>query len=265
MGVAIDTVALDVHNTATSAVGLTAAVAASGDSLSVRNFTGGAAAYLQNVYLQGASAPRRFRLLSARLHDNVTGISFDALESPTEFLLPPEIDQPLYAGDTLVAQMDAAASSDTVAALLNYYTDLPGISANLYTWAQLKGRVIDFKPVEVDVTSSATIGQWSDTLLTTTENQLKADYEYAVLGVEGTAAFCAVGVKGAATGNLRVCAPGSSPTLRLTDYFVYMSQENGIPFIPVFSANDRTAFYVSVLANTASAADNVFLILARLG
>lgn len=265
MGLAIDTIALDVHNAATSAVGLTNATAAPGDSLAVRNFGQNDAAYLQNVYLQGASAPRRFRLLSARLHDNVTGISFDALESPTEYLIPPELDQPLYSGDTLVAQMDAAASSDTVGALLVSYTNLPGISASLMTWPQVKSRMIDFKPVEVDVTSSATIGQWSDTLITNTENQLKADYEYAVLGIEGTAAFCAVGVKGSATGNLRVCAPGASPTIRLTDYFVYMSQENGIPFIPVFAANDRTAFYVSVLANTASASDNVFLILARLG
>ena len=265
MGLAIDTVALDVHNTATSAVGLTNATTAPGDSLTVRNFGQSAAAYLQNVYLQGASAPRRFRLLSARLHDNVTGVSFQALESPTTFLIPPELDQPLYAADTLVAQMDAAASSDTVAALLNYYTDLPGIAANLFTWPQIKGRMIDFKPIEVDVTSNATIGQWSDTLITTTENQLKAGYEYAVLGVEGSAAFCAVGIKGACTGNLRICAPGASPTIRLTDYFVYMSQENNLPFIPVFNADDRFALYVSVLANVASTADNVYLILARLG
>lgn len=264
MGVAVDTVALDVHNAATSAIGLTNATTASGDSLTVRNFPPANAAFLQNVYLQGASAPRRFRLLSARLHDNVTGVSFQALESPTEFLIPPEIDQPLYPADTLVAQMDAAASSDTVAALLVYYSNLPGIQANLFTWAQIQNRIIDLKPMEVDVTSSATIGAWSDTLLTTTENQLKADYDYAVLGIEGSAAFCAVGVKGSATGNLRVCAPGASPTLKLTDYFVYMSQQNQTPFIPVFNANDRTAFYVSVLANTASATDNVFLVLARL-
>lgn len=265
MGVAIDTVALDVHNTATSAVGLTNATAATGDSLGIRSFKDGASASLENVYLQGASPPRRFRLLSARLHDNVTGVSFQALESPTEFLLPPEVSQPLYSADVLTAQMDAAASSDTVACLFNYYTDLPGITANLYTWSQIKNRIIDLKPVEVDCTSAATIGQWSDTLINTTENQLKADYEYAVLGVVGSAAFCAVGVKGSATGNLRVCAPGSSPTLRLSDYFVYLSESDGRPYIPVFNANDRSAFYVSVLANTASATDNVFLILARLG
>lgn len=265
MGTAIDTVLLDVHNTATTAVGLTAATAATGDSLGVRSFKDNAFARLENVYVQGATPPRRFRLLSPRLHDNVTGVSFQALESPTEFLLPGDVAQPLYSADVLVAQMDAAASSDTVAALFNYYSDLPGIAADLRTWDQIKNRIIDIKPIEVDVTTSATIGQWSDTLITTTENQLKANYEYAVLGVEESAAVLCVGVKGVATGNLRVCAPGASPTLRLTDYFVFMGEKLGTPHIPVFQANDRFATYVSVAANTASVATNVFLILARLG
>lgn len=264
MGVAIDTVLLDVHNTSTNAAGLTNATAATGDSLGVRSFRDSGFAKLENVYLQGSSAPRRVRLLSPRLHDNVTGISFQALESPTEFLLPPDFAQPLYSSDTLVAQMDAAASSDTVAALFNYYSDLPGIQADLRTWDAIKGRIIDIKPVEVDVTSSATIGQWSDTVITTTENQLKANYEYAVLGVEESAVVLCVGIKGVATGNLRVCAPGASPTLRLTDYFVYMSQQFGTPHIPVIQANDRAATFVSVAANTASVSTNVFLIMARL-
>ena len=265
MGLAIDTVALDVHNAATTAVGLTAATAATGDSLQVRSFKDGASATLENVYLQGAAGARRFRLTSPRVHDNVTGISWQAAESPTEFLLPSEAFQPLYSADTLVAQMDAAASSDTVAALFNYYTDAPGLNADLRTWDQIKSRILGVKPVEVDCTSAATIGQWSDTVITTTENQLKANYEYAVLGVVGSAAFCAVGVKGPATSNLRVCAPGASPTLKTSDYFVYMSGITGRPHIPVIQANDRGATYVSVLANTASASDNVFLILAWLG
>lgn len=264
MGVAIDTVLLDVHNTSTNAAALTNATAATGDSLGVRSFKDNAFARLENVYLQGASAPRRVRLLSPRMHDNVTGVQFQALESPTEFLLPGELTQQLYSADVLVAQMDAAASSDTVAALFNYYSDLPGIAADLRTWDQIKGRIIDVKTVEVDVTSSATIGQWSDTLITTTDNQLKANYEYALLGVEESAVCLCVGLKGVCTGNLRVCAPGASPTLRLTDYFKYMGDQTGLPHIPVMQANDRAATYVSVAANTASVATNVFLVMARL-
>lgn len=263
MGVAFDTVALDVHNAATSAIGLTNATVAQGDSLGVRSFKDNARASLENVLLQGSGA-RRFRLTSPRLHDNVTGVSFQAAETPSEFLLSPELSQSLYSADVLVAQMDAAASSDTVAALQVYYSDLPGIDANLATWDQIKSRIIDVKPVEVDLTTSATIGAWSDTVITTTENQLKADYEYALLGFESSAALCAVGIKGPATGNLRVTCPGASPTLRLTDYFAFLSQIDGRPYIPVINANDRAATFISALANTASASADVFAILARL-
>lgn len=262
--VAIDTVLLDVHNTATTAAGLTAATAATGDSLGVRAFKENGRAYLENVYLQGASAPRRVRITSPRLHDTATGVSFQALESPTEFLVAAELQQELYSADTLTVQMDAAASSDTVAGLSIYYTDLPGISADLRTWDQIKGRIICLKPVEVDCTSNATIGQWTDTLITATENQLKANYEYAVLGFEGSAAMAMIGIKGVCTGNLRVCIPGASPTLRLTDYYIFQSQQGNRPYIPVFQANDRAATYVSVAANTASAQDNVFMICAQL-
>lgn len=265
MGLAIDTVLLDVHNAATTVIGLTNATAATGDSLAVRSFKDNAYASLENVFLQGASAPRRVRILSPRLHDNVTGVSFQALESPTEFLVAAELEQRLYSADTLTVQMDAAGSSDTVAGLSVYYSDLPGVNANLYTWDQIKGRIIDLKPVEVDVTTSATIGAWNDVAINTTENQLKANYEYAVLGFETSATLLCMGVKGPATGNLRICIPAASPTLRLTDYFIFQSQQGNRPYIPVFNANDRASTYVSVAANTASVSANVFMILARLG
>lgn len=264
MGLAIDTVLLDVHNAATTAIGLTNATAATGDQLAVRSFDPPAYCKLENVYVQGATPPRRFRLLSPRLHDNVTGISFDALESPTEFLLPGYGIQNLYSADTLVPQMDAAGSSDTVAALFNYYSDLKGVAADLRSWDQIKASIVNIKPIEVDVTTNATIGAWSDTVITTTENQLKADYSYALLGVGESAVVLAVGIKGPATGNMRICAPGASPTLKLSEYFVYMDRQTGTPHIPVFKANDRGATFVSVASNAASVATNVFLILAQL-
>lgn len=264
MGAALDTVLVDVHNTATSAVGLTAATAATGDSLTVRAFKDTGKATLENFYLQG-SGTRRARILSPRLHDNVTGLSWQANESPTEFLMPAGLHQRLYSADTLTLQLDAAASSDTVGAMFNHYTDLGGIDADLRTWDQIKGKIIALKTMEVDCTTSGTIGAWSDTLLTTTENQLKADYEYAVLGIVVSAAVLCAGVKGAFTGNLRICAPGASPTLKLSDYFVYMAAMTGLPHIPVFNANDRAAIYVSTAANTASATTDVILMLAQLG
>lgn len=264
MGLAIDTVLVDVHNATTAALGLTAgSVANSGDSLSVRSFDNPAWASLMGAFLQG-SGTRQLRILSPRLHDNVSGLTWTSAESPAEFLLPPEIGQRLYSVDALTVQMDAAASSDTVAALLVYYKDLEGINADLRTWDQIKGRIINLKIMEVDVTSSATIGAWSDTAITTTDNQLKADYKYAVLGLVTSAAILTMGIKGPSTGNLRVCVPGASATFPLSDYNILMGNRHGVPFIPVFKSNDRANTFISVAANTASVSAKVFAILAQL-
>jgi len=264
MGLAIDTVLVDVHNTATSSVGLTnGTVTNSGDSLSVRSFDAPAWAALDAIWLKG-SGTRQARIISPRFHDNVTGLTFQSAESPAEFLMPPEIGQPLYSVDALTVQLDAAASSDTVAGLSIYYKDLSGIAADLRTWDDIKGRIINLKSVEVDCTASGTIGTWVDTSLTTTENQLKADYQYAVLGFEANAAVMCMGIKGPATGNLRVCVPANTVTFPLTDYFIEMGRRHGRPYIPVFKANDRANTYVSVADNAASTAVKVYMICAQL-
>src|SRR5579872_678789 len=96
MGLAIDTVLLDVHNASTNAAALTAATAANGDSLAVRYFKDGYAC-LTNLFMQGTTPPRQIRITSPRLHDNVTGLTIQPLENPTEFMFPPEWPQPLVA------------------------------------------------------------------------------------------------------------------------------------------------------------------------
>lgn len=264
MGLAFDTILTDVHNAATSAVTLsTATVTNSGDSLSVRSFDAPNWAKLVSFVTQAATA-QQARLISPRLHDNVTGFTFQSLETPAEFLFPPEVAQPLYSVDSLTVQLSAAASSDTIATLGIYYKDLEGIDADLRTWDDIKGNIINYKTVEVAVTSSATIGTWVDTVITTTENQLKADYRYALLGFQPSAALGVVGIKGPATGNLRVCCPGATATYPLTDYFIMLSRKHNLPMIPVFKANDRNNTYVSCAANTASVSANVQMILAQL-
>lgn len=264
MGVCIDSVLVDVHNTSTNAAGLTTAtVTNSGDSLSVRSFNGGYAR-LEGLFIQGTGT-RQVRVTSPRFHDNVTGLTFNDVEMPAEFLFPRDVGQPLYSADTLAVSLDAAASSDTVAVLLNYYSDLEGIAANLMTWEQVKSRIVNLKTIPISVTNSATPGTWTDTVITTTENQLKADYSYAVLGVEANAGMVAVGLKGPSTGNLRICAPGNTNTLDITSYFVELSQRQGTPHIPVFKANDRGNTFVSTASANVSGAGTVTLVCAQLG
>lgn len=264
MGLAMDTVLYDVHNAATTALGLTTATLTnSGDPAQIRSFPDSAFARLVAVDLHG-SGTRQCRVTSPRMHDNVTGLTFQSGEAPTQFLLPAEIGEPMYSVDTLAVSADAAASSDSLVALEVFYSNLPGIDAQLKTWHEIKSRFIRTKVMEVSVTTSATPGTWVDTVITTTENQLKADYEYALLGFEASAAISVMGLKGPATGNLRICCPGSSETLDITSYFIWMSERHGLPMIPVFKANDRGATNISTAAFGASTASNVYAILAQL-
>ncbi len=260
MGLAIDTILGEVTNQTS----LTAVTLASGDSLTVRSFDDPAWAKLLSAFIQGASLPQ-LRVTSPRFHDNVTGLTFQSVDTASEFTLPPETGQPLYSVDTLTASLTSGGANSSTAALLVYYKDLKGISADLRSWADIKSNIVNIKAMEVAVTNSATIGAWTDTVITTTENQLKADYTYALLGFEESAALTCVGLKGPATGNLRVCAPGAGSTVNLTDYFILMGEKHGLPMIPVFKANDRANTYISTAANTASAASNVYAILAQLG
>lgn len=262
---AIDTVLVDLHNATTNAVTLTAATPATGDSLSIRSFAASDWARILGVGIHAAAGPRRARLTSPRLHDTATGISFQSAELPAQFLFPPQAEQDLYSADTLTYNLDAAASADTVGYLAVYYKNLQGTVQDLRSWADIRSRIIAIKPVEVDTTSSATIGQWSDTLLTTTENQLKADYEYALLGFQTSAALLCMGIKGPATSSLRICAPGTSETLDITSYFVELSNRTGLPCIPVIKANDRASTYISTAAPTASVTADVFPVFAQLG
>lgn len=241
-----------------------ALAAAPGDSLSVRNFPAGQYAQIEAL-LYSAGGGQRVRVVSPNLHDNQTGLTFEPAEVPAAFLLAAPFAVNLQANDQLTVQGGIAAAGTIAGGLQVYYSQLPGIQARLHSWGDISGNIRYIKSIEVDLAAIA-VGAWTDTLITATENQLHANKDYAVLGYQVSAAIDVVGVKGSATGNLRVCGPGASSTLDITEYFVYMSEENNIPYIPVFNSDDRFAFYVSAFnhAAVAGAADHVYLILAEL-
>lgn len=260
---AIDTVAF--FSTQGAAAPFPVALAAApGDSLTVRNFPSGQYAQVESL-IYSAGGGQRVRLVSPNLHDNQTGLTFEPAEVPAQFLVAAPFSIGLQANDTLSMYGGIAAAGTIAGALGVYYSQLPGISARLHSWGDISGNIRYIKSVEVDLSAIA-VGAWTDTLITATENQLHANRDYAVLGYQCSAALDVVGFKGSATGNLRVCGPGASSTLDITEYFVYMSEENNIPYIPVFNSDDRFAAYVSAFNHAAvgGGATHVYLILAEL-
>lgn len=259
MGRAMDAVLAQVTNQ----VALTAVTVAPGDTLQVRNFDPPANAYLESIIFKGGQSVT-VRVLSPLFHDAVRGITFISAQAPTQFTLPREAGQKLQPQDVLTLQALSGGANSSAVVLQHYYENVGGASARLVSWADIAGNIANIKPQEIDVAASATIGAWNDTAMTTTENILKANTDYAVLGYVLDVACCALSIKGADTGNLRVAAPGTVLQDTTQDYFIELSEESGRPHIPVINSANAPATFVSVADNAASTAVKVQLILAQL-
>lgn len=263
MGRAIDTV-LAFSTQGAASPFPTALAATSGDSLSIRSFDRSTKSYLESV-IYSAGGAERIRITSPLIHDNVTGLTWEPAEVPAQWILPPELSVQVQPVDTLVVNGGIAAAGTITAGLVIAYENLDGADARLFSWPDLRGLVKYVKPIEVDLSAIA-VGAWTDTPINTTDKQLHADSYYAVLGWNPNALVDIVGVKGSATANLRVCGPGATSSLDITEYFIAVSEKTGRPHIPVFNANDQGAFNVSAAnhAAIAGAAEHVYLILAEL-
>lgn len=178
---------------------------------------------------------------------------------------PRKVGVNMVSGDTLTVQGSIAAAGTIVAGLALYYSNLRGQQARLHSWGDIAGNIKSIKTVEVDLNAVA-VGAWTDTLVNKTEDQLHAHSDYAVLGYEPNTAIDIVGVKGQETGNLRICGPGNTQTLDVSEYFVALSEQQGTPHIPVFNADNKGSFYVSAAHSAAigAGAEHVYLILAEL-
>ena len=259
MGLAIDTIGLHVTNPGATGA---APVLASGDILTVRSFPATSTAKLEQITRQGATSGF-IQVKSTRFHDDVRGIRYTPATTPSRMLLPPDVGQALYSGDTLTVLMAGGTAESDAAALHLYYSTLQGTAARLHMWGDIAGGIANIKPVEVTVKTAA-IGAWATVVLTNTENLLHAGSTYAVLGYVVNAAGCVVGVKGQETGNMRVCGPATTDTDVTSNYFVDASTYHGTPHIPVLKATNRGSIFATLLADAATVTVEVQLILAEL-
>lgn len=260
MGLALDTVLSHVTNQGATAGAVTFAT---GDSGTVRSFTSPATAKLQNVFLKGAGTAE-VNISSPLIYNDVKAIDFKSAQNPATYTLPPDLGQALQSQDTLIVKASSGTADSTVVAYQNYYSDLGGAAAKLYNWGDLSGVIEHLHTVEIDVTASASIGQWNDTVITTTQDDLKANRWHAVLGFIVDVACLCVAFSGTDTSSLRVSGPGSTLTENTSDWFIRQAAHHGTPQIPVFNSANKNTTFVSVADDAASTAVKVQLVCALL-
>lgn len=262
---ALDTIA-SFQTTAAST--LAAGVMATGDPSAIRNFPDQAYARLVGAFYDDVTTPLTWRVRSPLLHDNVRGLEFYPGVAAPSLLFPPQAPQTFEAQDTLTFELSTAASTGkALGALGIYYSQLPGVAARLFSGADIWPLVANVKTVLVSVGSGAnTAGQWYDLVLSTTENLLQANTDYAVLGATLDVTVAALAIKGPDTGNLRCGIPGGTNNPFGAQWFPFVSDAMGLPLIPVINAANVNATYISIISAAATGAASSFaLYLAQLG
>lgn len=257
--IAVDSVWTSVAN---PGAGPTATAPAAGDSLTIRNFSfASSGARIEHAFRRGATAGFA-RIRSPRLHDNATGINWNSGEAGDSLVMPHEVGQPVYPADTLITEISGGAAETDAVSFLTYYDDLPGINAQLKSPGDIVNNIRNLKHFQVAAPAGA--NAWTDTVITTTENQLHADADYAVLGYRASAQAGLVGIKAPETGNLRVCGPANTLGIETADWFMRWARISGRPTIPVFNANNRAGVFVSAIDVAAVAGLVVTLVCAEL-
>ena len=265
---ALETIGVSV--TAPGAAGAAMAPVA-GDSLRIRD---SAEANLLDV-LTSMQVQGLVRITSPLIHDNLVGISMAtaaggaAATVQTRNVLSLPVAQRLTPQDTLqmFAQGSAVAGDVELTALQIHYRQLAGICANLIDPAELMARAEDVFSPRVTITGTGA-GWTGEIAITALDDQLKANREYAWVGISNVGAFpqlLMLGIVSPDWGNLRIGCPLYGNLLSQERYFIKLSQHMGTPLIPVFNASQKDNILLRVLGNENAVVLNasLFLVLLR--
>lgn len=163
------------------------------------------------------------------------------------------------------AGSNTAADVET-AHLLVYYEDLMGVDCHLINKATLIKRGQRFITVEDTITPIISTG-YSPALraLNAASDLLKADTMYAVVGANIGIACGAVGIRGTDFGGLRVGIPGRNDPDQTEEFFLDLSEQHGLPLIPVFNSGNRAGIFIDVLQDENGTAVPVSINLVEIG
>lgn len=233
-------------------------------SFAVRFHTQPGTAVLEEMWTQQLTAGQ-IRVNSPNMHDDNVGIRMVANASAVRRLLPEESTEILMPQDTLEVAMTGDVAATTSAGLLIYYGDLPGISARLHAWEEIKPRIEHLYGFPVAIAGPTTAGDWSaGVALNATVDEFKANRDYAILGYTLDTECCAVAVSGSDTGNLKVGGPGPLLADETRAFFVDQGRRTGTPHIPVINSANRAGTRAFVAKNTAAGTVNVTFLTALL-
>lgn len=229
--------------------------AATGQSTTLRFLGEGSKAELLETWGGNNAHKCDFSIRSPLLHDNTRGIRFSYQFNPTlsgadgnpQIFMSPYFKQPLQPTDTLVFETLSTNADDVTFTALLKYESMQNIGGRFLTFNEVNNRLVNRVGIRVSpsaAASTSTIG--TAEAINSDDDRLKANTEYALLGLTTDLPFTTLIFYGPDTGNLPVAIPGHWNNLVATDWFYDLARRFNEPLIPVINSNNKGVTYTAV-------------------
>lgn len=263
--------ALDTVTSTGTAIGATLAATTinTGDSFTVKNASLNSDVFLLNFWVDNQAAGQ-VRIHSPKLHDNTDAIRSRVRINCLEPLMPWGVPQRLIPQDTEIVDLAGSAVGGDIESVVQliYYADLPGQAARFITPDQLKQRGVNHFGNRLAITVGSTAAYSGGRAINADQDLLKANTDYAVLGMTSDLRLAAICLRGPDTGNLRVSVPGWADVQRAmwrgAQWFRNLAEAYGLPLIPVINSANKGATQIDVMGDENGGTSNVTLWLVEL-
>lgn len=243
-----------------------AAAAFTGDSLTIKNArTGSRILIVGHISDQQTLGWQQMTHPSG--HDTTRGYRASVPTGVTGNLLPVGLSIPMQPQELMSVTILGSATAGDIeqGVFLVWYEDSPFVVGHLITNDELMSRAVDVTTVQLSL-ATGTAGGWSGSeAINADSDLLRANTDYAILGVTSTAECLAVGIRAPDFGGQRVAIPaGAGWQQEQAEWFPRLAQETKLPMIPVFNSANRANILIDA-AQDENGADFVgSIILAQL-
>ncbi len=250
-----------------------ALAAATGESTALRWLGANTRVELLELWGGDSATKCQFSIRSPLLHDNTRGIRVSSMFNPTltgadgspQLFLPPYWKQPYEPTDTLIVEANGTAADRCVLTQLVKY-DSPDIQgARLLDYSTVESRLRNLVGILVSPTGGATGDYGATVALNSSDDRLKANTDYALLGLTSDLPCCTIGIFGPDTSNFTIPMPGHWDEKFTSGFFYEMSRRWSQALIPVFNANNKAVTFIKAADVGGAVAPNVSLLFAELG
>lgn len=241
-----------------------AAAAVPGDSLIIKNSKGPA----RIIAAWGFNQVEGYHQIAFPSgHDTTRGFRANVDALAAQNFLTNGLGMEVQPQESLSIQIAGSntASDVELGSLLVLYKDLPGVSSRMITWGQLKSRAESMTTVSATLTGAAA-GYTGSEQINAESDLLRANRDYAVLGMTTNVPCATISLSGPDTGYQRVSLPGPVDTSQmLQEGFCYLARAWDEALIPVINSGNRNATSLNFLQNENNVSPLVTVYLALLG